>query len=116
MHTKTTPGLAFDSLCPAKGSFKVTVTGEVIEELSITMVYTNKATMETFGSADWPMGVWSEETLEAFKTFLRSSEKDVAKVLYGERDDSTQLPRQPHAWEQAETGEPLTKPRGIGGT
>lgn len=117
MHTKTTPGLAFDSLCPVEGSFEISMAGdEAIKKLDIRMVYYNRATTETFGSAKWTAETWSEKTMSAFKEFVKSAESDAAKILYGERDEKSQPSRPAHVWERAETGMPLSRPKGLGGT
>ena len=116
MHTKTTPGLAFDSLCPVEGSFGLTTFDGVITELELTVVYGNRSTGETFGRSKWPLETFSEKTQTALKDFLESAEEDVAKILYVERSESEKLQRPTHSWEKAEVPGPLKRPKGLGGT
>jgi hypothetical protein len=116
MHTKTTPGLAFDSLCPVEGSFRLDPFDGSIMEFAITMIYANRSTKETFGKAIWPAEVLSDKTMTAFKDFMKSAEEDVAKILYVERADGDKTQRAAHSWEKAEGPGPLKRPKGLGGT
>lgn len=114
MFTKTTPGLAFDSVCPIEGSFKVLAPNNDLGAFELIMTYVNRSTLEFFGTSKWPLQALSAETIAAFKEFLRLAETDVGRAVFVERSGETP-PGSPHPWDVAESNEPLNRPKGLGG-
>lgn len=116
MFTKTTQGLAFDSICTVEGSFKILAPNTDLGSLELTTVYANRSNNEYYGTAKWPLLTFSAETLAAFQEFLRLAETDIGRIVFVERSEGSGPPKQPHPWDVAETNESLKqRPKGLGG-
>ena len=111
MYTRSGGNLSFDSIRAVEGKFFVDPSSSEIEAL-IKMAYVNRATGTTYGMAKMRAPLFSKETVEAFRAFLESAEKDYGSVVFS--DGASTGPVGSSGLGEAESTEP-PEPKALGG-
>jgi hypothetical protein len=88
MFTRDTDQCAIDSIICRKVEAEIGIDGTA--KMTVTMSYANAAQGLTFGSgvvnhhpAGGMEGALSQETLDHFRSFIHSAEKDFGRVVFG---------------------------------
>ena len=91
--------LAFDSIAITEGEFKfIPWLGEGNEgqfEMKLVAAYINSINNTTYGSCSVGLSLLSEDTVEAFRTFLESAEKDFGELIFSKGVVKSQLTGKP---------------------
>lgn len=111
MYTRSGNVIAFDSIRAVEGKFFVDPSSDEIEA-TIKMTFVNRASGTTFGKAKIQSPLFSKETVEAFRAFLQSAEKDFGSVVF--QDGASTGPVGSSGLGEAESTEP-PKPKALGG-
>lgn len=86
---KTESNNGIDSVVCMEGSFKWPP-DDMGRSMNLTMVYQNSKTGLTFGTCKAELPIMSEDTIQAFVSFIQCAERDFGKVASGQvevRDD-----------------------------
>ena len=119
MYRKAGGQPAFDALVAMEGKF--TFRPDVDEEpnVELVMVYLNSSNGHTFGTCPVGPRLLSRETMEAFRHFLNSAEKDFVDVVFGGQGTAGDY-HPASSRGKAESGEglpndvPVVLPKGLG--
>jgi hypothetical protein len=84
MKQWNTRSLGINSVSCVKGEFsKPALHGQGEPMVTLTMVYCNSETFQTFGTCPASNAVFSQQTMDALREFLQLAENDFAKVVAG---------------------------------
>jgi hypothetical protein len=108
------PSPLIDSITAVEGQFRFHPGIDHVPNIELVMMYLNRATKTSYGTVPLKPNNWSAETLQLFKEFLESAEKDYGQVLFKGGHTTPFGPVPSSSSSQAETGEGI--PKTLGGT
>lgn len=101
-----------DAIVAVEGEFKCHPLLQADPVLELKMMYIDSKTRQSYGTCPAKTQVFSPETIEAFRAFIRSAENDFGRLFF---EGGTVVPYEGasgSSTSKAETGE---TPRGLGG-